>query len=369
MRILYASAYSVHDQKRVYYLRRHHYVRTLTFRSYGLNAPLFNVIQKADWYYPLKTLPNVVKGGASLIIFKHVFLTEKPDVVHACWIPSYPFLSYLTRVKPLVAQVLASEMIKYDLFNPIIRLQIKKTLEYANAIIVDSEYVKNKALRLIKDDDKMFLVPVGVDTSLFKRNEETRRRIRMNLGVADDEVLIICNRWHTPIYGVENLIRAIPQVTANVKKIKFLLLEGGSLSNYYRKLIEALEVSSHVLFLSGPIPNNEMSNYLVASDLYMSPSLSDGTSVSLLEAMACELPVIVIDLPAIREWVSTEQNGLLVKRSQPSLIAKGIIGMISRRSEWKRIGQRNRSVIKKRADMNTLVPKLTEIYNYAIGKS
>ena len=60
-----------------------------------------------------------------------------------------------------------------------------------------------------------------------------------------------------------------------------------------------------------PVSNDKISFYLNNSDVYISTSLSDGTSVSMLEAMACQLPIIVTDLPSSREWVKPNFNGFL----------------------------------------------------------
>ena len=57
-----------------------------------------------------------------------------------------------------------------------------------------------------------------------------------------------------------------------------------------------------------------MPAYLNAADIYVSTSLSDGTSLSLLEAMACSLPVVVTDIPANKEWITDGHNGFLCCR-------------------------------------------------------
>ncbi len=67
--------------------------------------------------------------------------------------------------------------------------------------------------------------------------------------------------------------------------------------------IAAAGLEGRVQF-AGNVPEDEMVTHFQASDVYISASHSDGSSVSLLQAMACGLPVIVSDIPGNREWVS-----------------------------------------------------------------
>lgn len=367
MRILYASDYIIPDQKRICFLRKEHDVSVLSFRK-TLTLPRSISDKQSNWFYPLDgRIPLFVRGLFALPIFKRISTIEKPDVICAAWILGYPYLAYLARLKPLVAIVNGSEIILDYLWNPIIRSQIKRTLKYAHAIVVDAICVKRKVLSYVDDEGKIFCIPVGVDASIFQRDEESRHFVRESLGITDDKVLLVCNRWHSPIYGIENLIRAIPKVIHSEEEVRLLLIGDGPLSSYYKRLVKQLDLSSYVLFVPR-IPNWKMPKYLSASDIYVSPSLSDGTSVSLLEAMSCELPVAVTDIPAIREWVSDGENGLLIERSHPSLIAKGITEMLSMRSSWERIGLRNRRMVVEKADMNTTINKLIHVFSYAINK-
>jgi glycosyltransferase involved in cell wall biosynthesis len=318
-------------------------------------------LKKADWYYPMAGYSSIAKAWAPLLL-KRTFMAEKPDVVHASWVPTYPFLAYLSKIKPLVSEVLGSDVILDHLLNPLMRSLVIKTLSYSNAVIVPAEHVKRKVLSYKVDNNKVFCIPVGVDTSKFYHNEENRRRIRSSMRIDDDTILIICTRWHAPIYGIENIIRAIPKLTH--KRIIFLFVGTGPLLNYHKTLAKDLGLLPKITFMKS-LPNNELPKYLSAADVYISSSYSDGASISLLEAMACELPVIVTDISGNREWVSDGQHGLLIKKSDPSLVAERIRDMILLKSEWKRIGLRNRGIIENRGNINKLSLGLLNVYRFA----
>ena len=72
-----------------------------------------------------------------------------------------------------------------------------------------------------------------------------------------------------------------------------------------------------------------MPKYYDAADIYVSTSLSDGTSASLMEALAMKKPVIVTDIPGNREWIKDYENGLLIPTSNPVILAEKILELIN----------------------------------------
>lgn len=111
-----------------------------------------------------------------------------------------------------------------------------------------------------------------------------------------------------------------------------------------------------------------MPAYLNASDLYVSSSLSDGTSLSLLEAMACGLPVVVTDVPAILEWVADGENGLVVPRQSIEELAEAIVHLLENEDLAIEMGNKNLVIAKERADWNKNFQKLVQIYEKLLTK-
>ena len=97
---------------------------------------------------------------------------------------------------------------------------------------------------------------------------------------------------------------------------------------------------------------------------YICASPSDGSSVSLLEAMASGLPVIVSDIAGNREWVAHHVNGWLCKHDDPQAFADAIVECASMSAaERKRMGAANRAVVEARADWHKNFEKLVEAYH------
>jgi glycosyltransferase involved in cell wall biosynthesis len=105
------------------------------------------------------------------------------------------------------------------------------------------------------------------------------------------------------------------------------------------------------------------------SRAYICASPSDGSSVSLLEAMACGLPAIVSDIAGNREWVTHGVNGWLCKHDDPQAFADAIVECASMSvAERKQMGEANRAVVEARADWHANFEKLAEAYHAIVGK-
>ncbi|GAI12440.1 unnamed protein product, partial [marine sediment metagenome] len=139
--------------------------------------------------------------------------------------------------------------------------------------------------------------------------------------------VVISTRNLKPVYDVETLIRAIPLVLQQIPEARFIVAGEGEQRAYLENLARGLGVLESVRFV-GWIAHHELTKYLASADVYVSTSLSDGTSVSLLEALACELAPVVTDIPANRPWVHDGENGFLIPVREYEMLADGIIRLL-----------------------------------------
>jgi glycosyltransferase involved in cell wall biosynthesis len=163
-----------------------------------------------------------------------------------------------------------------------------------------------------------------VNLNGFKCDEAQRRKIRREYGWSDDDIVVISLRFHRQIYGVGYLIDAIPRILAKNKNVKFLILGEGPLTGMFKARVDSFIKSGHVRFV-GAVPHDKVADYLSAADIYVSTSFSDGTSASLLEAMACSLAPVVTEIPGNMEWVENGANGLLVPVANSEKLTEKIL--------------------------------------------
>jgi L-malate glycosyltransferase len=119
--------------------------------------------------------------------------------------------------------------------------------------------------------------------------------------------VVLSTRSWEPLYGTDTLVEgfclARQQLGAAISRpLKLVMMAGGSLAGKIQDIIAQYGAEDAVQF-TGMLPHNQQAAYFAAADVYISCAHTDGTSISLLEAMATGRPVIVTDIPSNREWV------------------------------------------------------------------
>ncbi|MEM3695960.1 MAG: glycosyltransferase family 4 protein [Candidatus Bathyarchaeia archaeon] len=296
---------------------------------------------------------------------KKVLQKVRPNVLVGCWASTYGFYSAYSNFHPFILFVWGSDVLvfprKYFPLKPFIFYSLRK----ADVVVVDSEVQRQAAIGLGCEPAKIVKFP-WVSLSGFSRNEVQRQKIRRECGWSDKDIVVISLRYHRPIYGVEYLIDAIPQVLAKNKNVKFLILGDGPLTNTFKAKMAGFIKSGCVRFV-GAVPHKRIVDYLSAADIYVSTSFSDGTSASLLEAMACSLAPVVTEIFGNREWVEDEVNGLLVPVANSEKLAEKILLLANDYKLRKALEEKAMETVKKRVNWQKNIQQLTEIIDKMVS--
>ena len=191
---------------------------------------------------------------------------------------------------------------------------------------------------------------MGIDATFLEVGKNRERDLK------NRSFTILSNRNLLPIYNVSLLIRAIPVVIKEEPKARFIIVGEGPEREKIEKEAEDLNISSSVQFL-GRVPHEKMPNILAQTDIYVSTSLYDGTSISLLEAMGSGAFPIVTDIPANREWIVNGKNGFLVPTDEEGFLARRIIDAI-----------RNHALLEKSRENNLLIVEEKALWPVNIGR-
>jgi glycosyltransferase involved in cell wall biosynthesis len=207
--------------------------------------------------------------------------------------------------------------------------------------------------------ERISIIPMGVDEVFFEEGKE--RKIELNRG----PFIILSNRNLLPIYNVSLLIRAVPLVLKEEPGTKFLIAGDGSEKENLATQVKNLNLSPFVQFL-GRVPHQEMPRLLAEADVYVSTSPYDGTSVSLLEALASGAFPVVADIPSNREWIADGDNGFLVPEENENMLAQKIVEAIRDHKLLREAFDKNRIIIKQRAFWGDNVRKITQLYHNSL---
>jgi len=208
---------------------------------------------------------------------------------------------------------------------------------------------------------KIFVIQWGVDLNLFKR---------LNSQLKTSDHTVLSTRSFEPIYNIDTIIEAVPYVIDRFPETNFILKNGyGKGESQLRELAKQLNVLQNINIVNELVEYNEMPKFLNDADIFISVPSSDSSSVSLQEAMACSLPVIVSDLPANREWITDGWNGYIVPVRDPKALANKIIKLLENKEERDLFGKRNMELITERADHEKHMLKMEELYESLLLKS
>ena len=109
------------------------------------------------------------------------------------------------------------------------------------------------------------------------------------------------------------------------------------------------------------------SNYLSGpDDIYVSPSLADGSSVSLLEAMSCGLPSVVYPVGGNPEWVDSDV-GWVCSAVTSKALAQAMLAALTSKSRWIQLGTRARERVRRKARFSENTLHLENAYRFAVG--
>ena len=145
----------------------------------------------------------------------------------------------------------------------------------------------------------------GVNVELFKKDETIRKELRKKYNLENKKVLISVGRivgWK----GYQLVIKAIKELD-----VKYVLIGDGEYLNELKKLAKQEKVDNKVLFL-GSVSNNELYKYLNMADVFIQPSIGhEAFGITIIEAMACGLPVVASKNGGILDIISDGKNGYL----------------------------------------------------------
>ncbi len=293
--------------------------------------------------------------------FKRILRSFNPDILHAGWVQTAGLMAAATGYHPFLLMPWGSDILVSPQKSFIQRKIAQYVTKRADMIACDAEEVKKRIIEIADyPEDKIVTFPWGIDLKIFHPSRENRLRVRQKLGWSDKKILVM-TRTFLPVYGIEYFLRAIPEIVEKFPQTKVLVSGSGPLEGFLHGIVKELKISDEVLFL-GQIPNADLVQYLNAADIYVSSSLSDGTSLSLLEAMACALPVVVSDVPAILEWIQDGVNGLVVPRKNTTQLVEKISYLLQDEGLAHKMGKKNFEIAQERANWDKNFKRLEEMY-------
>lgn len=312
--------------------------------------------------------PSIVRAGkflcyAALNLRDIVRLCriEHAGVMH-CHLSDAEFLGILAGRFARVPRVVTT--VHYpDLLPPRHRISIRNFFRKAltrllyrhvNMVVAVSDEVAYRIRELAPSCEKKLRVIInGVDTAAFADVPPP----------AFTTPVVLCTVARLmPPKGHRFLIDAVHRLCSSGRNIRLLLAGDGDLRHELEERTRAYGLDDNVIFLGN---RRDVINVLSKADIFVLPSLWEGTSLALLEAMAAARPIVASDIPGIRNVIRNGQTGLLAPAADPEGLAHAISVFIDNPDFAVACGQRARSVAREQFDIHKTIAALYDVWGIA----
>jgi len=372
-RILYFSReYTTHDfrflsalgetNNKIYYLRLENQGQPFEDRALPVTiqmVPWIGGRARFSWKDSIRFIKDL----------RRVLQQIKPDLVLAGPIQRSAFLVALAGFSPLISMSWGYDLLHDVRRNKLWELATRFTLKRSDAMVGDCDTIRGIAVQYGMDPKRIVIFPWGIDIHHFavSRNEDPNP-IRNRKGWDENKFVLLSTRTWASLYGVVDLARAFILAFQQRSQLRLLMLGGGPQSQQIKRIFTQSGLIDYVHF-PGQVNQAELVHYYQAADLYISTSHSDGTSISLLEALACGCPVLLSDIPGNREWINPGEQGWLYPDGDVAALAKAIVYAVDNRSKLTQMGESARKLVEQRGDWENNFPKLFDAFNIALGNA
>jgi len=246
-------------------------------------------------------------------------------------------------------------------------LFVRRDLKNASAVHFTVEAEKEEYMKASLPLKKAIIIPNGFDIIEFKKQlSQNFFRNKFNIG-ADKKVILFLSRlnWKK---GLDTLIPAFAEVLK--KESRAVLVLAGPDEKNYKKEIELkivnckLKIGKDVIFTDMLIGEDKISAYR-ESDVFVLPSYSENFGMAVVEAMTCELPVIITKGVGISKEVEKAGAGIVIEKDKKQL-TEAILKILENPQLGKKMGENGRKLVETEFSSEKVAEKWIEEYSNLI---
>lgn len=313
-----------------------------------------------------KLSPGTNSWAVAIKRFEQIIHEISPDLVHAGPIPLGGYLTALAGFHPALLMSWGSDVLALPNESASAKEIVQFSLQHCDMAIADCEAVRQGMVELGGlPVERIVTLPWGVDLKVF-RPKRPSLGIREKLGWSDCKV-IISTRALDPIHSPLVLLKAMKQVFMARSDTRVLILGDGSSRRAVECFIQANDLSNRV-HLASQVSESSLADYFAEADLYVSATECDGSSISLLQAMACGVAPIVVDGYGNSEWIKNGGNGWLYSGGDYQALARAILRALADDDARQVAGTANIKIARERADWDRNFPRVLAAYEQLLGE-
>jgi len=237
------------------------------------------------------------------------------------------------------------------------------TLRNANQVIVTTRTYAATSRAIWRYNPSV--IPNAVDHRRF-RPDVDGSAVRAKLRIPPEVPIVLLVGRIVPHKGVEHFVEA----ARYVPDARFLVAGGGSSLDAMKRLALSMGVADRVRFL-GRISDDRLPEVYAACDVFVLPSVSrlEAFGIVALEAMSTGKPVIVADIPGVREMIEDGRDGLLADPVNPRDLAEKIRRLLSDPKARRTMGARGREKVLESFSIERVTDRIEAVYRAILDGS
>jgi glycosyltransferase involved in cell wall biosynthesis len=354
--LLISDARSIHTQRWAeYFAQKGHDVHLITYDPSGVTMPgVTEHVFASRWSnLYLSFIPRH-------LAIKKLAGDIQPDIIHAHFIAKYGFHLPGLFHGPTVVSAWGDDILILPPKSRLIHHYTKKVLDSVDLVYAVSHNILDHILADFHiPPEHVHYLPFGIDTDTFSPGSGTK-------GHTPEIVRVFSNRGFFAVYDTETLVRGFLQARTSDPRIHLVLKGDGPQESAVRQLVTSLGLGVFVTFQQKTSYAEVPQDYR-ASDIFITTSVSDGTPVSLLEAMASGLPCIATSVGGIPEWIENDKNGILIPPRSTEAVADAILQLSKDPDLRSRLGTAARATILARGEWDTLMAQVEKDYEELVN--
>jgi sugar transferase (PEP-CTERM/EpsH1 system associated) len=237
------------------------------------------------------------------------------------------------------------------------RKLIHKSMSYfVDAIITICEYTKKDYCHTYGiPPQKVQVIYNGIDTAKFNNGDINTNRLEF--GLNKQHIVIGCIARLDRVKNIQLLIKAVADLKC--KLVRLLIVGDGPEMDNLKKLSEDQKITNQIVF-SGR--RNDIPELLQIMDIYVQPSFFEGISLTILEAMACGLPVVATQVGGNPEIITDKYDGILIESDNTDELIQALTLLIKSEERRKILAEQARATIEKRFSLSLMVDNYANLF-------
>lgn len=275
------------------------------------------------------------------------------------------------RPRPLIVHTFHGHVLE-GYFGPakaaVYRRLEREMARFSDVLIGVSEATVDDLVRLgVAPREKFRVIPLGTDLRRFAEldREKDRRSLRGELGVSENETLLLFVGRLVPIKRLDVLLNAVPRAVEHGAAVRLAIVGDGEVRAELEELAAELGIRDKVHFLGY---RRDLPRIAAAADVAVLSSDNEGTPVSLIEAAASGLPAVATAVGGVPKVVN-EEVGIVVPPRDPEAFGRAVARLANAPELRREMGERARPEALRRYSDQRLLGNVRSLYTELLERA